>query len=111
MFQIPADFKMFAGLADDLVVQFIQDGNSGDGVGDCSLTINVIDTNGTNSDDNGIAAVGGTAGFVELDCAIDAGAFAVGDYFVVQIIIDEIVGSENNDAVRVSIPLIKYIPQ
>ncbi len=111
MFQIPADFKAFAGQADDLVVQFIQDGDSGDGVGDCTLTINVIDTNGTNSDDNGINAVDGTGGYVELDCAIDAGAWVVGDYFVVQITIDENVGSEAGDAVRVSIPKLKYIPQ
>lgn len=111
MFQIPADFKAFAGQADDLELQFIQDGDSGDGVGDCTLTVNVIDTNGTNSDDNGIAAVDGTGAYVVLDCAIDAGAFVVGDYFVVQITIDENVGSEAGDAVRVSIPKIKYIPQ
>lgn len=110
-FQIPADFKAFAGQDDDLVIQFIQDADSGDGVGDCSLTVNVIDTAGTNSDDNDIAAVAGTAAYVELDCAIDAGAWAVGDYFVVQIQIDEIVGTEAGDAVRVSIPRIKYIPQ
>jgi len=110
-FQIPADFKAFAGQADDLVVQFIQDADSGDGVGDCTLTINVIDTAGTVSDDGGIAAVDGTGGYVVLDCAIDAGAWAVGDYFVVQIVIDENVGSEAGDAVRVSIPLLKYIPQ
>ena len=110
-FQIPADFKQFAGHADDVVVSFIQDGDSGDGVGDVSITVNVIDTAGTVSDDGGIAAVAGTAGYVVLDCAIDAGAWAVGDYFVVQIVIDEIVGSEAGDAVRVSIPLVKYIPQ
>ena len=110
-FQIPADFKQFAGQADDLVIQFIQDADSGDGVGDCTLTINIIDTNGTDSDDDSIAAVDGTAAYVELDCAIDAGVFAVGDYFVVQIIIDENVGSEAGDAVRVSIPKLKYIPQ
>lgn len=110
-FQIPADFKAFANQADDVVVSFIQDGDSGDGVGDCTLTINVIDTAGTVSDDGGIAAVDGTGAYVELDCAIDAGAWAVGDYFVIQIIIDENVGSEAGDAVRVSIPKIKYIPQ
>lgn len=111
MFQIPADFKAFANQGDDLELQFIQDGDSGDGVGDVSITVNLLDSLGVDSDDDSIVAVAGTAGFVVLDCAIDAGTFVVGDYFIVQIIIDEIVGSEAGDACRVSIPKLKYIPQ
>jgi hypothetical protein len=110
-FQIPADFKAFANQADDLVIQFIQDGDSGDGVGDVGITVDVIDTAGTDSDDDTIAAVAGTAGFVELDCAIDAGAWAVGDYFIVRITLDEIGASEAGDNCMVSIPKLKYIPQ
>ena len=111
MFQIPADFKAFANQADDLELSFIQDGDSGDGVGDVGITVDVIDSAGTDSDDDSIAAVAGTGAFVVLDCAIDAGAWAVGDYFIVRITLDEIVGSEAGDNCMVSIPKIKYIPQ
>jgi hypothetical protein len=111
MYQIPADFKAFAGQADDLSLRFIQDGDSGDGVGDVGLSVNVLDTLGVDCDDDSIAAIAGTGAYVTLDCAMDAGTFVVGDYFIVQIIIAEIVGSEAGDACRITIPKLKYIPQ
>jgi len=111
-YQIPADFKAFGGLADDLTIQFIQDADSGDGVGDLGLTIVVLDSLGNVVDDSSIAAVAGTAGFVTLDCPlVTAGTWTIGDYFVVQISIAQIGACENLDGVRFTIPKLKYIPQ
>lgn len=110
-YQIPADFKAFAGQADDLSLRFIQDADSGDGVGDVGLTVNVLDTSGTDCDDDSIAAVAGTGAYVTLDCAMDAGVFVAGDYIIVQLLVAEIVGSEVGDGCRISIPKLKYIPQ
>jgi len=114
MFQIPDDFKKFAGLADDIVVSAYQDGNSGDGEGDIALTVAVLDTSGTTVDDSSIADIALTAAYVALDAPlITGGSFAHGDYITVQIsVITKAAGaSENGDDALVLFPKIKYIPQ
>jgi len=114
MFQIPADFKSFAGLADDLEIEAYQDGDSGDGEGDIALTVSVLDTSGTTVDDGSIADIALTAAYVALDCPlVTGGAFAVGDYCTVQISVITTGGdvSENGDDALVLFPKIKYIPQ
>ena len=114
MFQIPADFKSFAGLADDLVIEAYQDVAAVDAVGDIALTVAVLDTVGTTVDDGSIADIALTAAYVALDCPlVTGGAFAVGDYITVQISVITTGGdvSENLDAALVLFPKIKYIPQ
>ena len=114
MFQIPADFKKFEGIATDLVLRAYQDGNSGDGVGDIALTVAVLDTSGATVDDSSIDDIALTGAYVSLDCPlVTGGTFAVGDYIVVQIsVITKAAGvSENGDDALVTIPKIKYIPQ
>ncbi len=114
LFQIPADFKAFAGHADDIVVSAYQDGNSGDGEGDIALTVAVLDTSGTTVDDGSIADIALTAAYVDLDAPlVTGGTFVAGDYCVIQISVITTGGdvSENNDDALVLFPKIKYIPQ
>lgn len=114
MFQIPEDFKKFAGLADDIVVSAYQDGNSGDGVGDIALTVAVLDDAGTTVDDSSIADVALTAAYVALDAPlVTGGTFSHGDYITVQISVITTGAdvSENGDDALVLFPKIKYIPQ
>ena len=113
-FQIPADFKAFAGLADDLEISAYQDGDSGDGEGDIALTVQVLDTLGAVVDDGSIADVALTAAYVILDCPlVTAGAFVAGDYCTVVISVITTGGdvSEGGDDALVVLPKIKYIPQ
>lgn len=113
-FQIPADFKSFAGHADDIVVSAYQDGDSGDGVGDIALTVGVLDTSGTTVDDGSIADIALTGAYVDHDAPlVTGGAFVAGDYctVVISVITTGAMASENGDDALVILPKIKYIPQ
>lgn len=109
--QLPADFKAFAGQSDDVSVQAIQDADSGDGVGDLGISLDVTDSSGTAADDGSVANTALTGSFATYDCAITAGSFAAGDWIVVKISILEKGTNENGDGAIVSLPKIKYIPQ
>lgn len=114
MFQIPADFKAFAGHADDIVVPAYQDGDSGDGVGDIAITVQVLDTAGAVVDDGSIADIALTGAYIDHDAPlVTGGAFVAGDYCVVQIsvITTGAMASELGDDALVQLPRIKYIPQ
>lgn len=104
-FIIPADFKAFAGQADDVSIRATQDLGASN---DSTLTINVIDTSGTNCDDNSVVAQDLTNVFATYDCAIDAGAFVAGDHITVQI---TTTNPDNDDDCMITIPKLKYIPQ
>jgi len=108
-FIIPADFKAFGGLADDLVVRAIQDAG---GVGDLTITVVVLDTSGTVIDDSSIATIALTGAYANYDCPlVTAGAFVAGDHITVQITLDATVAGAVGDDGRITIPKLKYIPQ
>ena len=113
-FQIPDDFIAFAGLADDLIVQAIQDGVAIDAVGDVAITVVVLDTSGTVVDDGSIADVALTAAYVQYDCPLTTGGtFVAGDFIVVQVTIAAKGGLANEaaDGARCTVPKIKYIAE
>nr|BDI55215.1 MAG: hypothetical protein [uncultured archaeon] len=104
-FIIPADFKAFAGQADDISIRATQDlGASNDSV----ITINAIDSGGNEIDDDSVAAQDLSNVFATYDCAIDAGAFVVGDHITIQI---TTTNPANDDDCMITIPKLKYIPQ
>ena len=104
-FVIPADFKAFANQADDVSIRATQNlGASNDSI----ITIDVIDSAGTDSDDDSVAATDLTNAFATYDCAIDAGTFAVGDHFIVRV---TTTNPDNDDDCMITVPKIKYIPQ
>jgi hypothetical protein len=100
----------FAGGDDDLEIVFIQDADSGDGVGDVALTVDVLDDGGNDADDDDVDDIAGTGSQVTLDCAISAGTFVEGDYILVKITVQAKSGdtAESGDGARVSVPKIKY---
>jgi len=104
-FQIPADFKAFANQADDVSIRATQDLGASN---DSTITIDVVDSAGTDSDDDSVNAQDLTNAFATYDCAIDAGTFAVGDFFIVRITTTNTV---NDDDCMITLPKIKYIPQ
>ena len=104
-FVIPDDFKKFANKSDDFSVRATQDLGASN---DSTITVNVLDTSGTDSDDDSIAATDLTNVFATYDCAIDAGAFVAGDHITVQI---TTTNPANDDDCMITIPKLKYIPQ
>ena len=104
-FIIPDDFKAFANQADDVSIRATQDVGVSN---DSTLTINVIDSAGVESDDDSVVVQDLTNVFATYDCAIDAGAFVAGDHFVVQI---TTTNPDNDDDCMITIPKVKYIPQ
>lgn len=111
--QLPADFKKFPGASDDLTISAIQDADSGDGVGDMAITVDVLDDAGADADDDTIDDIALTNAFVALDCAITGGTFAKGDWITIKIGVTSKGGdaSEAGDEASVSLPKIKYIPK
>jgi hypothetical protein len=112
-FRLPSDFKKFAGASDDLSLQAVQDADSGDGVGDCAITIDVLDSSGTDADDDSVDDEALTGSYATYDCAITGGSFSAGDQIVVKITVQAKSGdsTENGDGVRVTHPDLKYIPK
>jgi len=104
-FIIPADFKAFANQGDDISIRATQDLGASN---DSTLTINAIDSAGTEIDDDSVVAQDLTNVFADYDCAIDAGAFAIGDHITIQI---TITNPDNDDDCMITIPKLKYIPQ
>lgn len=104
-FIIPADFKAFANQADDVSIRATQDLGASN---DSTITINVIDTSGVESDDDSVAAQDLSNVFVTYDCAIDAGTFVAGDHITIQI---TTTNPDNDDDCMITIPKLKYIPQ
>jgi len=104
-FVIPDDFKKFANKSDDLSIRATQNAGASN---DSTLTINVIDTAGTDCDDDSINAQDLTNVFATYDCAIDAGAFVAGDHITVQI---TTTNPANDDDCMFTLPKLKYIPQ
>ena len=104
-FIIPDDFKSFANQADDVSIRATQDLGASN---DSTITIDVIDPLGVDSDDDSVAATDLTNVFATYDCAIDAGTWAVGDYFIVRV---TTTNPANDDDCMLCLPKIKYIPQ
>ena len=105
LFQIPADFKKFAGKSDDVSIRATQDAGADN---DSTITIDVIDTSETDSDDDSVNAEDLTGAFATYDCAIDAGSFSVGDNITIKI---TTTNPDADDDSLITIPKIKYIPQ
>jgi hypothetical protein len=78
-----------------------------------AITVSVIDSAGTDCDDDTINDIALTGAFVALDCAMNAGTFVAGDYITVEILVTSKGGnaSEAGDGARVSIPKLKYMPK
>jgi len=104
-FIIPADFKSFANQGDDISIRATQDLGASN---DSTLTINAIDSAGTEIDDDSVVAQDLTNVFATYDCAIDAGAFNIGDHITIQI---TTTNPDNDDDCMITIPKLKYIPQ
>jgi hypothetical protein len=104
-FIIPDDFKMFANQGDDVSIRATQDLGASN---DSTLTINVIDSAGVESDDDSVVTQDLTNVFATYDCAIDAGTFVAGDHIVIQI---TTTNPDNDDDCMITIPKVKYIPQ
>lgn len=104
-FVIPPDFKAFANQADDVSIRATQDLGASN---DSTITIDVIDSAGTDSDDDSVNVIDLTNVFATYDCAIDAGAWVVGDHFTVRI---TTTNPDNDDDCMITLPKVKYIPQ
>lgn len=104
-FVIPADFKAFANQGDDISIRATQNLGASN---DSTITIDVIDSLGVDSDDDSVAAQDLTNVFATYDCAIDAGTFVVGDHFIVRI---TTTNPDNDDDCMITVPKVKYIPQ
>ncbi len=104
-FIIPDDFKAFANQGDDVSIRATQDLGASN---DSTLTINVIDSNGVESDDDSVVTQDLTNVFATYDCAIDAGTFVAGDHIVIQI---TTTNPDNDDDCMITLPKVKYIPQ
>ena len=104
-FVIPADFKAFANQADDVSIRATQDLGASN---DSTITIDVVDSAGVDSDDDSVNVIDLTNVFATYDCAIDAGTFAVGDHFIVRI---TTTNPDNDDDCMITVPKVKYIPQ
>jgi len=105
LFQIPDDFKKFAGKSDDLSLQAVQDAGADN---DSLLTLDVLDAAGADADDDSVATEDITGSFATYDCAITGGTFAVGDHITVKI---TMTNPDADDDCRISIPKLKYIPE
>ncbi|KKN15264.1 hypothetical protein LCGC14_0987830 [marine sediment metagenome] len=105
LFQIPDDFKKFAGKSDDLSLVAVQDAGADN---DSTITIDVIDASGADADDDSVNATDLTNAFATYDCAITGGTFAVGDYITIKI---TVTNPDADDDCRISIPKLKYLPQ
>lgn len=105
LFQIPDDFKKFAGKSDDLSLQAVQDAGADN---DSVITIDVIDDSGADADDDSVNATDLTNAFATYDCAITGGTFTVGDHITVKI---TVTNPDADDDCRISIPKLKYLPQ
>jgi hypothetical protein len=110
-FVIPADFKAFGGLADDLVVRALQDAVASL-LGNLTITVVVLDSAGVVVDDSSIATIALTAAYANYDCPlVTGGTFVAGDHITVQITLDATVAGAVGDDGRITIPKLKYIPQ
>ena len=104
-FVIPDDFKKFANKSDDVSIRATQNLGASN---DSTLTINVLDSAGVESDDDSVAAQDLSNAFATYDCAIDAGTYSVGDHITIQI---TTTNPANDDDCMFTLPKLKYIPQ